>query len=343
MLCAILVISIHVAPLGLYDNQTIQLINYGIQNCFSRIAVPLFFVISGFFLYRKTSVEDFSLQPTEAYIKKMTGIYLIWTVIYSPWRIKSFLEDPEGIAHGVIGYLRDIVFNGSYTHLWFMPALIFAVALVSYLLSKHIKLKKILLVAAFFYVIGLFGQSWYGLIVPLSDIAPGLWTAFTIIEKIIVTTRNGLFMGFLFVGIGAYFAFCGSKIKKRTAIIGFVASLVLMFIEAFTVRYLGIVRSYDMYVFLVPLTVFAFVLVLNWNIPGNSSIYTTIRVLSSLVFYIQWWTIWIIVIIFHYIGYKLWITPWMFFVTVILSIGMSYLIYRVSQRPRFKWFRRLYS
>lgn len=48
-ICAILVVSGHVAPFGLTDNEMLQLLNYGIQQWLARIAVPFFFISSGFF------------------------------------------------------------------------------------------------------------------------------------------------------------------------------------------------------------------------------------------------------------------------------------------------------
>ncbi len=43
-ICAILVVSIHVVPFGNTDNALLVLLNYFIQNWFSRIAVPFFFI-----------------------------------------------------------------------------------------------------------------------------------------------------------------------------------------------------------------------------------------------------------------------------------------------------------
>ena len=341
-ICAILVVSIHVVPFGSSDDQILKLLNYGIKNCFSRIAVPLFFVMSGFFLYRKTSVGNFSLLPTKAYISKLFRLYMIWTVIYFPFRIKSILVNGKGIVHGIFLYIRDIVFTGSHFHLWYFPALIFSVVIISYLLSRKIELKRILSVAALFYAIGLLAQSWFGIIIPLRENVPELWAVLKVLEKIIVTTRNGLFDGFLFVGVGAYFAFYGFKIQKKTAFIGFVASYILMFIEAFVVKYFNFVREYDMYVFLVPLTFFAFILVLNCRIPNNI-IYKKIRVLSSLIFYIHPCVNRFIIKIFNLIEFNIAKTCLMFLMTVIVSIGLSYLIYSISQRSHFMWLKRLYS
>lgn len=42
-ICAILVVSIHVAPFGAADDRLVSLLNYVIQNWLARIAAPIFF------------------------------------------------------------------------------------------------------------------------------------------------------------------------------------------------------------------------------------------------------------------------------------------------------------
>lgn len=341
-LCAILVVSIHVAPFGNSDDELVLLFNYGIQNYFSRIAVPIFFVTSGFFLYRKTSLKNFSLNYTKTYIIKLIRLYIIWTLIYAPFRIILILESQESLMHGIITYCRDIVFKGSYTQLWYFPALIFSVILISYMLAHKIDIKRILVVALFFYAVGLLAQSYFGLIKPLKINVPELWYLLKGIEKIIVTTRDGLFEGFLFVGIGAFIAFNGFKISQKKAFIGFIISYLLMFIEVLCVKYFGLIRSYDTYVFLVPLTCFAFGLIINFHISGNEARYKVLRILSSLIFYIHLWISWIINKVFRYIGFEIEKTCLLFLLTVVVSIIVSYMIYKLSESPRFKWLKNLY-
>lgn len=111
--------SVHVAPFGLTDNETLQLLNYGIQQWLARIAVPFFFISSGFLLYRKSSLNNFSLDRTKLYVVKLIKLYVIWTIIYFPFRIKSILKDERGIIYGVLTYYRDIIFAGSYVQLWY--------------------------------------------------------------------------------------------------------------------------------------------------------------------------------------------------------------------------------
>lgn len=343
-ICALLVVSIHVSPFGTTDNEILRLFNYGIQNWLSRIAVPLFFASSGFLLYRKSSLDNFSLEQTKLYVIKLTKLYVIWTLIYCPFNIKSILVSEKGIILGILAYCRNIVFAGSYTHLWYFPALIFSVIVISYLLSRKISLRKIVMVALCFYVVGLLAESWFGIIKPLYFNAPKLWFLLKVVKNIIYSTRDGLFEGFLFVGMGATVAFYGFKLPQRKALIGFCISYFFMFIEALGLKYFDFVRAWDMYVFLVPLTWFAFGLIVNCRIPCNSDIFKTLRILSSLIFYIHMWIRCIISKFFTIIiGFNIDKTCFLFILTVSVSIAVAYMIYKISNYKQFNWLRKLYS
>ncbi len=341
--CAILVISIHISPFGPDNNYILTLLNFGVQHCLARIAVPLFFVASGFFLYRKTSLEEFSFKPTKAYIIKIFKLYLIWTIIYFPLKYGSIIEDKKGVAHGILIYIRNFIFKGSYTQLWYCPALIFSVSIVSYMLLKKIKIKWILIVSGFFYFIGLLTQSWNGIVKPLKDVIPQLWEVFGIIKGVIVTTRNGLFFGFLFVAIGAYFAFYGFKMQQNIAILGFIVCYVLLFCECFMIRHFRLALERNMYFFLVPLTYFAFGLLLNVRVSGNDMVFKNLRIVSSLIFYCHLWVRWLIIKVFSHYGLQIKQSFLLFVLTVILSIVCSFMIFKLSECSGFKWLKKLYK
>ena len=59
LICSFLVIAIHIKPFGATDNNILIYINDGIQNFIARIAVPFFFISSGYFLYKKSSKNKF--------------------------------------------------------------------------------------------------------------------------------------------------------------------------------------------------------------------------------------------------------------------------------------------
>ena len=118
----------------------------------------------------------------------------------------EYFSEEEKVSHPLLIFARNFVFTGSYIHFWYLPSLIVAVALVSFLLYKGVRPRTIVLIAGGFYFVGLFAQSWFGFIRPLESRLPVLWSALKTVQTVIVTTKDGLFDGFLFVAIGMWFS-----------------------------------------------------------------------------------------------------------------------------------------
>lgn len=341
-ICSILVVMIHCAPFG--STETVNIItylNFIIQHYLARIAVPFFFVASGFLLYRKTSVSNFNTEPSQKYIVHIFKLYVIWSLIYFPFAFYNFFKDKKGIVHAILVYTRDIIFTGC-GHLWYLNALIVAVIIVAFLLYKKIHPGKIILFAAFLYFIGLFAQSWFGFIVPLRELTPTFWNILKLLKNIIVTTRDGLFEGFFFVSMGMYLAFFNVRIKKKRALIGLGLSMILMLLELFILQYNHYIRAYDMYFFLVPATFFFFCFILQVELP-NSAVYKTLRILSALIFYSH-------PLIKNIVSKVLLITyePLLesglpFLLTLFITIIFSLAIIKLSELSKFRWLTNLYS
>lgn len=339
-ICSILVVAIHVSPLGFGDNM--GLANYVIQQYIARIAVPFFFIASGFFLYKKSAYENFDINITKNYALKLLRLYIIWSIIYLPLYIKKFLLSEKDVFHGTLRYLRDFIFTGSWTPLWYLSATFFVIILISFLLKKRISLKYIIICAAIIYVLGLLGQTWFGIITPLRTYTPQLWSILKLSQKVIVNTRYGLFMGFLFIGMGMIFAFKDFNITKKNALIGFIISFSLLFVEVIFVKYFKLIYSHDGYIFLVPSAFFLFCFVLNIRLKNNS-IYKNLRIMSSLIFYMHFWLIHFVSNFFKLFGLDLSKTCLRFVFTVIVSIIISLMIIKLSNIKKFHWLRKLYS
>ena len=342
-LCAILVVTIHVAPFGNYETSSLlSCFYFGIRQYLARIAVPFFFVTSGFFLYRKTSFECFHVQPTKKYALKLLKLYMIWSAIYFPFNFILFFRDEKGILHAILVYIKDYILSGSYRHLWYLNATIFAVAFISLLLHKKVTLKKMMIAACALYLGGLLAQSWFGFIAPLKETAPYIWNMLKFIQKIIVTTRNGLFEGFLFVGIGMLFAFNKVHIPKKLAYFGFVFSMLLLFIEVFVLQYFHIAREHDTYFFLVPTVFFMFSIVCDMHLPDHKT-YKSLRTLSSLIFYMHVGVSTLVKRVLEIISNELSETILCFLLTLIITIICSVIVMKLSKFSKFGWLKQLYA
>lgn len=141
-----------------------------------RIAVPIFFIVNGYFLN-----NVFKSGRINYWIKRVLILYGVWMLIYAPLWGRSELEI-------VIEKILD-----GYHHLWYLRAMLIG-GIILYLMRK-LSSKKLLGVSLFLFIIGVVIQ-YLGNFEVLSE---------SRINNILNTTyihRNFIFMGFPFMAIG---------------------------------------------------------------------------------------------------------------------------------------------
>lgn len=277
-ICSLLIVAIHARPLNSYS----LLADYVLTHWLARIAVPFFFIASGYLLFVKTDYVNFDKNIPLRYAWKLFKLYSLWTLIYLPLILRDqILADQGGAAHALVMWVRSFIVEG-YGHLWYLNASVFAVLILTFLIGKKVSIKRIFGWAGFLYCIGLFDQPYFGILEQLKGIDV-IWTLLTIIKKIIITTRDGIFMGFLFMGMGMLFAYKPVFIKIRTAVVLFVISMFLFLCEVMLVRHFHLVRGYDTCLFLAPASFFLFYIILHIELPSNK-IYKHLRRWSVYMF-----------------------------------------------------------
>lgn len=337
-ICAILVVSIHV-PLGNYG--IVKYFDHGVHY-FARLAVPFFFMSTGFLLFRKIDQEEPNLKYIWKYCLKLFRLYCVWTIIYGYWIFKEKYTIYSNSKYIAILFIRDFIFAGSYLHLWYLPATIFAVLIIAMLLYKKFRLKTILLLSSFFYCIGLFAQSYFGLLTHLRKFNL-LWDILKICENVIVTTRDGLFEGFFFVSLGMLFAYLPIRMSTKKAIVGLLISMLLFLIESALVRHLGWGKEKDLYLMLAPSAFFAFYIISHVDVKGRD-IYKVLRLMSSLIFYLHVLINNILSFCFSKFPYELKCMQFMKFnIVLIISCLLSYVIIKLSNIKKLGWLKLLYS
>lgn len=280
-IAAILIVIIHANPFTTYSG----LLSYSFRNIIAVVAVPFFFVTSGFLFFTKLNTlgKDEQKQYFGKYIKRLCIMYLLWSAVYFVFVLT------EWIVHGfkavdILIYIRDFFFKGSYSTIWFLPALITAVAIV-YLLHKKFAYKTIFLISVPFYVFACLGSSYYGLV----DNLPIIGNLFDAYFYIFDTVKNGVLFGWLYVALGGYLS---EKIEKKpiNTKYSFVLSVVFfIFMAAETIgqKYFKLsTNGVDTKILLVPLSIFLFYFIISINIKSNG-MYVWMRKLSLLMFLSQ--------------------------------------------------------
>ena len=78
-----------------------------------RAAVPYFFIVSGYFLFRKLNGhQKDDLKTIRRWIFRILKMYLIWTAIYLPFTIYGFIQDDLSLKQGIFVFGRNLLFVG---------------------------------------------------------------------------------------------------------------------------------------------------------------------------------------------------------------------------------------
>ncbi len=270
IIAAVLIITIHTSPLAGISAET----DFALTRVIARVAVPFFFTASGFFAVSVYGGYDKIFR----FCKRTAFIYLAAIALYFPLNIYG------GYFHGntLGGFLRDIIFDGTFYHLWYLPASIIG-ALIAALLIKKTAHKTALIISAVLYVIGLLGDSYYG----ISESVPVLKTFYDALFGLFSYTRNGLFFAPLFFVIGGVLADGTRTLAMKANVAGLACSLSLMFAEGFALRGLHFQRHDSMYITL-PFVVFFLFGILK-SFKGKAD--KRMRKVSLIVYIIHPWVI----------------------------------------------------
>lgn len=183
---AFLVIALHIFPVTKLGGIP-GLISYEIASGITRIAVPTFFIISGYFLRNKLNDKTYLLK----YAKRILLLYLVWQLIYLPDLIRfyklAWFSKTDALLKLIYGYW----------HLWYLLATVLAVGLLYFSRNWSVKIKWCTVVFLL-----VFGYS-FQILIQSDLLHHNLDLQF--VYTLIGTTRNFLFFAFPMLLIGTLY------------------------------------------------------------------------------------------------------------------------------------------
>jgi surface polysaccharide O-acyltransferase-like enzyme len=220
-----------------------------------RVAVPFFFMAAGYFFAVSLSRGAIAMPHAAKLIRRLALFLLFWSAVYIVVPIDVLFQAP-GVGYwsavrGMIHASRTIgfVLEGSKYHLWFLPALISALALLA--VAVRLRLERSLIVFAVgLYLLGLIGGAYKSTPIGL-DLG--------------VNTRDGPFYGTIFVVSGFMIHRWNLKATLRQAL-GLVAlGVALRAVELLWVsgKYNADLSEIDYLVGTYPFSIGIFMLLLN--------------------------------------------------------------------------------
>lgn len=260
---AIFVVAIHTHPEESIDNLYVL----EILKLLYSIAVPFFFVASGFFLGEKIKYKEYDskLSYMRELLSKVTRLYVLWTIIYLPYSIMGFYREGLGVGKSVLIYIRNICLVGeNYLSwpLWYLLAMIVSGGIIYLLLKFKFSLHSMISVALLMFVAGILLDTWH---------STGAVDLYFVLFK---HTRNGFFYGYPFMMIGLLISCC--NFMKNNVLL----CLILLF------GCFAKIKGFFIGNFLMVYSLFSIAINIR-SLKGDDNAYMNFRISSTVVYFVH--------------------------------------------------------
>ncbi|WP_409176986.1 serine racemase VanT catalytic subunit [Brevibacillus fortis] len=256
IIAAILVIAIHTSPLLSISEWA----DFTLTRTIARVAVPFFFMCTGFFFLQKLSTDrNKNANLLKQFLWKVGKLYLLSILLYLPVNAYAGYFTDQLTVFSVV---KDLLFNGTLYHLWYFPGIMLGVC-ISTILYTRLSVWKTFWVTMLLYGIGLLGDSYFG----FAQMNPYVDRIYQSMFTLFDYTRNGIFFAPVFVVMGGMIATTRRRKKKKVAPyaigLGLFGSMLVM--EGLLLHVYQLQRHDSMYIFLIPCMYFLFQLLLFWK------------------------------------------------------------------------------
>ncbi len=328
-LFAIVVVMIHTTPFM----DVSESFSWYFNNTFCNLAVPFFFVASGFIFFDKLDgVKQNEKQRLKKYILHILKMYIVWCIVWIPWKA-LYLHSTGWDGVAILDYIRDLILVSGGDALWYLPALILSIAVVYGLYTRIQSPKVIVAVATIPYVIGVVISSYYGLFggAPVID-----WY-----YAIFKTVDNGIMHGVMFVSIGMYIAKAKPNIVRFRDITFFIIAFVTIIGEAILINKLAYNRAGECNLIALPIAAYYLIKVILSIDLRDNKIYAYLRDYSTLIYLSHCFIIRTLKLSFEVININVG-NIGLFIITVVLSLIFASSIRYFAKEKNWKFFRLLY-
>lgn len=332
------VIMIHVSLFGDIN----PYLNLFTADGLSRLAVPLFFLASAFFFYKKNLNLDVSAQKISLlkYTKRMLILYFGWFIINLPKTIyERFIYNEKPLLENILQFIKSFFLTSTFSGSWFLVSCVFSVWFLYFVFNKSFESptrvnKLIICICCFFYLLCVITSAYGNIFNKV-----GLGVFYDSFIFYFTKPYTSILVGVPYFALGRYIAKNDPHLNVRGKILG-ILSLFLFFIEILLTYNLDLQMSNDCYLMILPCAYFIFILIKDIKIEFKFNT-VIIRNASTIIFFSHF--IWIFAIeIFERI-FSLSINSLYRFVLVTIMCLLTVLAFlTLSKKKIFSWLKYLY-
>lgn len=225
------VVVLHTTPFKDYNMLVHSALIFG----WGRFAVPFFFCTSSFLLFRKIDLFECGKEDDRIiykYIKRNLILYVVWSVIYIPLIYTQYIKMlPQ--EHAKVKLILNIIFNGSYNHLWYLIATVYGTIIVYIFIRKKTYIGLLILIDIVLFLLGL-SLSGY------NKLLGEWWREISNVYNNFFNVKNGIVFAIPYISIGILVA-KQKKTYNRNYIIYILITLYIIHLIEFI-----IIRTYQL-------------------------------------------------------------------------------------------------
>lgn len=289
---AVAIVSLHVHITG---------IGSIVLQCFSRIGVPFFFAVTGYYIMNSDSEKLVGVR-VKKYVLHSAKLLFVWYTVYFPLILRRYNS-----TNDIKIIVKEFLFKAP-AFLWFLPAGIVGILLLYFLKNK---LRLAFIISICLWVIGTVGNSYLVFWSKLENLA---------YYDLFITTRNGLFYAFPIMTFTVFVM--KSKLTEFLQMKKWQFLFVLLYIaEVFLVNCHAGVQDTSMYFMLPIITCIVFNAALNSKLKRDNF---NISHLSTGIYVMQFGLITVLGKVLHISAVGLWI------IVTLLAVCLTYLLIQCS-------------
>ena len=212
-----------------------------------RLAVPAFFMISGYFFFSRTNSCD-TEEKKKAYLKKSVThnlkLYLFWFILLLPLTLYIRKYHTMGLVGGALHLIRDFLFGSTFQSSWYIVALITGFAIVLFL-SEKIPQSALIIIGVIFYIPSLLSSN-YEFLLESSDLLKAVGES---LSKVFLLPCRNFSVSILYIAIGKYLAEKNYEGKTKKYTVTFLLAFAALIAEYLALHFSGVkIEDTDCYI-----------------------------------------------------------------------------------------------
>ncbi len=315
-------------------------VNIGILQPFLRVAVPLFFITSAFFFFKKVDTCTTSRERRGVlirFLKRNMTLYGFWFVVLLP--VTLCIRDwfSGSVAEGLMRFLQSFLFNSTFRASWYIMALNIGMCMTLWL-SRRLSPGAQMLVTLPVYLLCCLFTNYYELAV----CSNALMNAYKGYISVFCSLSNSFPASLFWLSVGRYVAMEKQVLNKTLLYVLTGISAMALAAEHLFVCFYALPHGNDAYLMLVPLCIGVFLSVKNanckWNIPASFA-----RI-STIIYTTHATVITVVGAMLRRLIDRDWIgINWMIFaVSLAICLGIYMVIAAMEKHRKFRWLRCAY-